>query len=293
MMDAPLDFAGAPPPSSIEARAASARAAARARARWQARAGDVLLPLAALAVILLAWQFVLPWLGVGAWLVPPPARVAEALVGLANDDAIVGHIAVTLQETLFGFACALLAAVVLGGLVAQSRLVERTVYGWLVALQTCPKVALAPLFVAWFGFGPASKVAVAGLISFFPMFVNVIVGLKSADAGKVDVMRALSASEWQIFRFVRLPSALPYLLAGVDVAIVFALTGAIVGEFVGANAGLGYQMLIANSRMEVHVTFAVLVLLASIGVLLHGAVELARRRLLAWMPVDDAGTGKP
>jgi NitT/TauT family transport system permease protein len=251
---------------------------------WLARLGDAALPAVTLILLLAGWEWGVRLLGIGAYLLPPPSLVAGALADMAADGSLWANLQVTMVATLGGFAIALAAGIVIGALIAQNRLLERTVYGYLVAIQTLPKIALAPLFVAWFGFGLGSKVGVAALIAFFPILVNVIIGLKSCDAGKIDLMRALSASGWQIFRYVRLPSALPYIMAGVDVAIVFALTGAIVGEFVGATAGLGYQMVLSNSQMEVPKVYGVLLVLGAIGVLLHGAVELLRRRLLAWMP---------
>lgn len=253
---------------------------------WLARMGDIGLPAAALLMLLAGWEWGVALLGIGAYLLPPPSMVAGAIAEMAADGSLWANLQVTLVETLGGFAIALVAGVVIGALIAQNRLVERTVYGYLVAIQTLPKIALAPLFVAWFGFGLSSKVGVAALIAFFPILVNVIIGLKSCDAGKVDLMKTLSASGWQIFRYVRLPSALPYIMAGVDVAIVFALTGAIVGEFVGATAGLGYQMVLANSQMQVPKVYGVLLVLGCLGVVLHAAVELLRRRLLGWMPGD-------
>lgn len=259
-------------------------AAPRRPSVWLARLGDAALPAVTLLLLLAGWEWGVRLLGIGAYLLPPPSLVAGALADMAADGSLWANLQVTMVATLGGFAIALAAGVVIGALIAQNRLLERTVYGYLVAIQTLPKIALAPLFVAWFGFGIGSKVGVAALIAFFPILVNVIIGLKSCDAGKIDLMRALSASGWQIFRYVRLPSALPYIMAGVDVAIVFALTGAIVGEFVGATAGLGYQMVLSNSQMEVPKVYGVLLVLGAIGVLLHGAVELLRRRLLAWMP---------
>jgi NitT/TauT family transport system permease protein len=244
----------------------------------------VALPAAALMLLLAFWEWGVAWLGIGAYLLPPPSMVARAIVEMVGDGSLWLHLQVTMTETLAGFAIALAAGVLVGAVLTQNRLLERTVYGYLVAIQTMPKIALAPLFVAWFGFGLWSKIGVAALIAFFPILVNVMVGLKSCDPGKIDLMNTLAASRWQVFRYVQLPSALPYIMAGVDVAIVFALTGAIVGEFVGATAGLGYQMVLANSEMQVPKVYGVLLVLGALGVGLHAAVELLRRRLLGWMP---------
>jgi len=255
---------------------------------WLARRGDVILPAALLLVLAAGWEWGVALAGIDAYLLPPPSLIAAAIAQMAADGSLWANLRITLAETLAGFALALACGVAAGAVIAQHRLIELSVYGYLAALQTLPKIALAPLFVAWFGFGLPSKIGVAALIAFFPILINVVAGLKNCDPGRLDLMRTLSASSWQTFRWVRLPSALPYLMAGIDVAIVFALTGAIVGEFVGATAGLGYQMVLANSHMEVPKVYGVLVVLGALGVALHGASGLLRRRLLAWMP--DGGS---
>lgn len=244
------------------------------------------LPWATLLLILAAWEWGVRWLRIDAYLLPPPSMVAAAIAEMSADGSLWTNLRVTLTETLGGFVLALVAGIAVGALIAQHRLVELSTYGYLAALQTLPKIALAPLFVSWFGFGLSSKIGVAALIAFFPIVVNVIAGLKNCDPGRMDLMRSLAATPWQTFRWVRLPSALPYLMAGIDVAIVFALTGAIVGEFVGATTGLGYQMVLANSQMQVPKVYGVLVVLGALGVALHAACGLLRRRLLAWMPAD-------
>lgn len=260
----------------------------KAPGAWRERLGDWGLPLVTLVLLLCLWEWGVAWLGIGAYLLPPASAVLGAIADMAQDGSLWQNLQVTLFETLAGFAIALVLGIAAGAVIAQNRWVERLVYGYFVAIQTLPKIALAPLFVAWFGFGLSSKVGVAALIAFFPIFVNVVIGLKNCDAGKLDLMKTLSASRWQTFRYVQLPAALPYILAGADVSIVFALTGAIVGEFVGATSGLGYQMVFANSQMQIPQVYGVLLVLGAVGLGLHGAVDLVRHRLLAWMPVQSA-----
>jgi NitT/TauT family transport system permease protein len=262
------------------------RSAGVARLR---RAGLELAPPCVVLIALLGgWEFAIDALGVNSYVLPPPSAIAASIVEMTLDGSLAANLLVTGEEALCGLLIAVIAGLAIGALVAHSPLFERTVYGYLVAIQTMPKIALAPLFVAWFGFGLASKVSVAALIAFFPMLVNVIVGLKSCDEGKIDVLRALAASEWRIFWLVRLPFALPYIFAGLNVAVVFALTGAIVGEFVGARDGLGYQMLMANSAMDIPQVFGVLVVLGAIGLALSLAVDALRRRVLYWSPAAIA-----
>jgi NitT/TauT family transport system permease protein len=252
--------------------------------RMRSAARDSWAALALVVALLLAWEGAVRGAGVNAFLLPPPTAIGAALADGLVRGSLLPHLYVTAKEALLGFAIAALAGFLIGAIAAQSRLFERTLYRYLVAIQTMPKVALAPLFVAWFGFGMVSKVGVAALVSFFPVLLSVVVGLKSCDAGKLDLMRSLSASEWQVFRYVRLPNALPFVFSGLSVASVFAVTGAIVGEFVGAREGLGYEMLVANGAMNVSRSFAILVLLGALGYAMHAAVEFAARRALYWQP---------
>src|SRR5579884_2661654 len=185
--DTPTERDAAAPPSSR-----------RSRRDWS----EVWLPIVAVAVVLTGWEGLLRLFGMSPFVLPSPGAVAVALVEITRDGSLVSNLFTTLEEAALGFMIAVGAGIAVGGVMAQSALVERMLYGYLVALQTMPKIALAPLFVAWFGFGLESKVAIAALIAFFPMLANVVVGLKSCDEGKVDVLRALAAGEWKIFRMV-------------------------------------------------------------------------------------------
>jgi len=177
-------------------------------------------------------------------------------------------------------------AFVLGTVIALSRPLEYFLYPFVVMFQAMPKVALAPLIIVWFGLGLASKVVNAGLVAFFPLMVNTIVGLRSAEEDKVNLMRSLAASKTQIFWMLQLPNAMPYIFAGLEIAMIFALIGAIVAEFVGAQSGLGMLIQSMNFTMDVAGQFSVLLLLSILGLLLNGIVTGVRRRVLFW----DAST---
>jgi NitT/TauT family transport system permease protein len=221
------------------------------------------------------------------YVLPLPSSIAVSLGALIDSGTLAGNALTTVAEAASGFAIAAVAGLALGALIVEFLLVERIVYPYLVALQTMPKIALAPLLLVWFGFGLGSKVAVAAVISLFPILVNTIAGLKSCDAGRLDVLRALGASRWDCFRLVKLPNALPFIFAGFSSAVMFALTGALVGEFVGASQGLGYLIVQANSRMDIPEVFAVLLVLAALGTLAFGAMQLARRKFLYWAPNEE------
>jgi NitT/TauT family transport system permease protein len=183
---------------------------------------------------------------------------------------------------VLGFLAAAAVAFVLGTLISQIRLVEVTLFPYVVAIQTLPKIAIAPLILIWFGVGLESKVVIAATVSFFPMLVNTIVGLKSTPQDKIDLMRSLSASRWKIFWYVQLPEALPFIFAGLNIGIVLSVLGAIVAEFVGAKAGLGYLILQMNYNMDIAGMFAALVVLGIMGIVLNSAMTFARRRIVFW-----------
>jgi NitT/TauT family transport system permease protein len=170
----------------------------------------------------------------------------------------------------------------LGSIVAVSRTIEYYIYPLIVMFQAMPKVALIPLILVWFGLGLTSKVISAALVAFFPLMVNTIAGLRSADEDRINLMRSLSASRWQIFRMLQLPNALPYIFAGLEVAMIFALIGAIVAELISAEKGLGMLMQSMSFSMDVAGQFSILFVLAILGLVLNGLVTFARRRILFW-----------
>ena len=192
-----------------------------------------------------------------------------------------------------GFALGTALAFLLGTMVALSRRFEYYLYPFIVMFQALPKVALAPLIVVWFGLGLSSKVMNAALIAFFPLMVNTILGLRSADEDRVNLMRSLDASETQIFWMLRLPGALPFIMAGLEVAMIFSLIGAIVAEFVGAQSGLGVLIQSLNFSADIAGVFSVLLILAVLGLILNQAILLVRRRVLFWDPSEKRSPENP
>ena len=168
---------------------------------------------------------------------------------------------------------------------------RRAIYPILLTAQVLPKVALAPLIIVWFGLGITSKVVNAGLVCFFPLMINTIVGLRSADEDRVSLMRSLAATPLQIFVMLRVPNALPYIFAGLEIAMIFALIGAIVGEFVGSQSGLGMLIQSMNFTMDVAGQFSILLILSVVGLLLNSGIGLIRRRMLFWDPSSRASGG--
>lgn len=197
------------------------------------------LRLLFIAFLLVSWEVAVRALEIPAYLLPAPSAVGMALYRGAVSGIYGEHIGVTLTETALGFIFGSAGGLLLGTCVALSKKFDYYIYPIIVMFQAMPKVALAPLIIVWFGLGITSKVVNAGLVCFFPLMINMIVGLRSADEDRINLMRSLAASPLQIFVMLRLPNALPYIFAGLEIAMIFALIGAIVGQFVGAQAGLG------------------------------------------------------
>jgi NitT/TauT family transport system permease protein len=246
----------------------------------------MLIPLVFVLFVAL-WEWAVRAWNIPNFLVPAPSTVAGALARGFRSGLYLTNFWITLVEALAGFVIAAVAGIVLGAVIAQFRLVERTFYPYLVALQTLPKIAIAPLVIVWFGFGLSSKVIIAATVAFFPVLVNVIVGLKTVDPAKLDLMRSLRASRWQTFRLVTFPNALPFVFAGLDIAIVFSVLGAIVGEFVGAQRGLGNLILQFNFSLDIAGVFAVLILLSVMGVALHLIMQAVQRHVIFWAEPDE------
>lgn len=245
------------------------------------------LPLSILLFVIIigGWELAVRLLDVPKIVLPAPSAVAVAIVQGMQGDMLM-HFGVTFFETIAGFALGSAFGLVLGALIGQFPLLERTLYPYVVAFQTLPKVAIAPIIVIWFGYGLTSKVIITATIAFFPLLANTIVGLRAAPQEQVELMVAFTATRWQIFRMVRLPQALPYIFVGFDVAIVLSVIGAIVGEFVGAQAGLGYLILQRNFNMDMAGVFAILVVLSLMGIGLHMLVNAIQRRVVFWMDSD-------
>ncbi len=243
---------------------------------------NVSLSLLLLAGSLVAWEAVVRVAQIPAFILPPPSQVVVALYRGFASGVYLRHLQVTLLETVLGFAFGSALGFALGTAVAMNRYVEYFFYPYIVMFQSLPKVALAPLIVIWFGLGLTSKVVNAALVAFFPLLVNTMVGLRSADEDRVSLMRSLAAGEAQIFWMLRLPNALPFVMAGLDIAMILALIGAIVAEFVGATSGLGMLIQSMNFTMDVSGQFSVLLILSVVGLVLNRLVLLVRRRVLFW-----------
>ncbi len=239
-----------------------------------------LTPLAGVLAFLLVWEIVVPVLKMPAYLLPPPSAIV--LTFIDEFPKLAFHGWVTLYEMLLGYALAVVIAIPLAIAITSSERFDRFTMPTLLFFQVVPKVAVAPLFLVWFGVGALPKVLVAFLISFFPIVIDAAVGLRSMSAEMRDLARSMGASRWQVFAQFRLPTSLPYLFSGLKVAATLAVAGAVVGEFVGADKGLGYLLLVTNSNLETALMFATLFALTFIGLAFFYAVEFLEALLIPW-----------
>ncbi len=247
--------------------------------------------LGAVALLLL-WQ-VIVWLRLyPEFIIPPPAAVWNAFIENLIDGRLMHHIGVTMSEVAAGLVVGLILALSLGYLLAKSRSLETLLSPLIVALQAVPVVAYAPLLVIWFGTGVSSKIVTCALIVFFPMLINTMAGIRQVPLPLRDLMRSLRATRWQMLRHLEVPAALPVLFAGLKVSATLAVIGAVVGEFVSADAGLGYLIKLARQSYDTPLVLLAVILLALLARMLYGLVALAERWTLRWAAFEtDRLTG--
>jgi NitT/TauT family transport system permease protein len=239
-----------------------------------------LRPIWLLVMLAILWDLAIRLFKVPPYLVPPPMAVIGQLV--TEWPMLLRETVPTLYATLGGFALSALIGVPIAMWIAYSRTVESFVYPLLVFSQSIPKVAVAPLFVVWFGFGITPKIIAAFLLGFFPVVVSTVQGFKSVEPDVIDLARSMGAGPFKIFLKFRLPHALPAIFSGLKVSVTLAVVGAVVGEFVGSNSGIGYVMQRATGTFDLPLMFAALVVLSMVGVILFLLVELVERWLMPW-----------
>jgi len=237
---------------------------------------------ASIALTLVLWELVVRLSGIEAFILPPPALVAQRLGEVIGDGSLLRHALATLSEVLAGLALGALTATVLGTLLAHQPALERVLSPYLVASQSVPVVAIAPLLVIWFGPGMLSKVVICALTVLFPGLINTIIGLRSVSRDLRDLMRSLRATRWQTFRLLEAPAAMPVFLGGLRVGATLAVIGAVVGEFIGADRGLGFMINRARGQYDTALVFVAVLALGGMAFSLYGLVLALEKRLLAW-----------
>ncbi|MGI9382497.1 MAG: ABC transporter permease [Methyloligellaceae bacterium] len=246
------------------------------------RLSEVLLPVLTMVCLLAAWQVVI-WLAEPpVWLLPSPTDVANTAYDWRTDLPL--HTGVTLYETIVGFLASIVFGVPLAIIIVYSKFLQRTIYPILLALQSVPKVAIAPLLLMWVGHGELPKIIVVFLVCFFPVIVSTATGMQAVPTALLDLVKSLSATPAQIFIKIRLPNAMPYIFVGLKVAITLAVIGAVIGEFVGSNAGLGYLILISTQQFNTALAFTSIIILTVMSILLFYLLEILERWLIPWAP---------
>ncbi len=240
-------------------------------------------------VVLVIWQGVTFFFDIPRWLLPSPWQTLAALGD--SPGLIFRHAAVTAREALAGFALSVVFGFGLGVAISHSRLVEKALYPYVIASQAIPVIAIAPILVVWLGFGMLPKVIVIVLITFFPITINTVDGLRNVDPEMATLMRSLGASRWQHFRMVQLPSALPLIFSGARIAAAVSVIGAILGEWVGASEGLGYLITRSSAQFLTARVFASVLILSLMGIALFYAVSLVERVATPWSRRDAAAKG--
>ena len=240
------------------------------------RAGVVVVFL----LLFLAWELAVRFFGIKEYLLPTPTRIWAEF--MKRSETVMASAWVTTLEILAGFALAVLVSIPLAAAIAYSRFMENAVYPAIVFLQIVPKIAIAPLFIIWFGFGFTPKLLLVFLLSFFPIVVAAIAGFKSVDPDIMDFARTTGAGGWRLFAKIRLPQALPHIFTGLKVGAALSATAAVVAEFVASDRGLGYLLLQYNGQLETPMVFAIIVLLSLIGLAVYYSVEVVERFTIPW-----------
>ncbi len=261
------------------------------RANILRRTFDAIPPaLWTLICVILFWQFIVQVRDIPEYILPSPTAIMAEMIsywGRLWPNALV-----TAGEVLFGYLCAVLIGIPLAVAVVYSGFIQRSVYPLIVMSQTIPKVAIAPLLLTWFGYGIAPKIVIVILLSFFPIVINTVMGLNATTQDMMHLARSMGASGWQIFWKFRLPRALPNIFAGLKLATVLSVIGAIVAEFIGADKGLGYLILIAGANFDIARQFAAIILISVIGMLFFAGMSRLEKVTIPWRPtVDVAGEG--
>lgn len=242
-------------------------------------------PVAGVLAVLILWTAAVYFMKIPAYILPYPSDIIKEL--LAKWGYLLAHTWVTAYEALLGFLLSVVVGFLVAVLIVWSKVIERTLMPVLVFLQAMPKVAVAPLFIIWLGFGPLPKILVTVLICFFPVVINTAVGMASVDNEMLELIKSMAAKKSQVFTKVRIPNSLPFFFTSLQISIVLALVGAIVGEFVGADAGLGYLIQVANANLQTKLLFSCIVILVLLGAAFFYAISMCERLIMPWKPPGE------
>lgn len=263
-----------------EHRLVKSRLASTGGRQWLSEISGMYLSAASILAFLIFWEVAVRVMRIPVYLLPPPSSVFMRAIEVRGPLAT--HAWSTIQEIMGGFGLSVVFGVLVGTFIVASGTLERILYPALILAQTVPKVALAPLFIIWLGFGIESKVVIAFLIAFFPVVINTTLGLRTPSDELIDLARSMGGSTYQVFVKIRFPSALPNIFAGLKVSSTFAVVGALVGEFVGSDRGLGYFLVVNQTMVETHNVFAAILVTAVLGMGFYAILGMLERLLIPW-----------
>ncbi len=243
-----------------------------------------IIPICLTSTLLVLWELLVWLFDVKQWLLPAPSSILQEI--FESRQLLFNHSVTTISEIIIGFLLSLVIGVCLAGAIAYSNVVERFAYPFVIASQTIPVIVIAPLLLIWIGYGMIPKIIVVILISFFPIVVNTVDGLKSADNDTMRMLKTLGASRWQIFVKLQVPYSIPFLFSGMRVAITLSVIGAVIGEWVGSSSGLGYLMMRSAPQFLTERVFASIVILSGIGIFLFALVVVIERLYMPWYEME-------
>ena len=249
---------------------------------------NVILPAALFPVILLIWDLSVVIFKVPSSILPRPLELFRGLITMFQTGGLMGHIEVTLEEVLIGTVIGIVIGLVVGYIMAKLRLIERLIMPFVIIVQTAPKISLAPLFILWMGLGLQSKIALVILVVSFPVMINEVTAIRSIESDVFNLMTVLKASRIQKFLYVELPHSMEMLLSGVKIAVTQAMIGAVIGEMIGAKAGLGYLLTLGSETYDIKMILNSVILLSVIGLILYLIAEMVEKKVLYWKTEDDA-----
>lgn len=242
----------------------------------------VLLTLSVTLIFILFWEGIVRFFNISEFLLPGSFKVIETYVSMTVSGRLFFHTWITTVEIIVGFIAGSLIGLTLGYSVSKSKIISNVLSPFIIAAQTTPKLALAPLFLIWFGFGIVSKILITALVVFFPIFVNTVIAVKYINPSLKELMDLVHANKWQRFIKLEVPSSLPMVFAGLKSGITLAVVGAVVGEFVGASAGLGYLIIFGTGQLNTEIVFTAIVQLVILGVIFYEIVSLMGSLLMKW-----------
>lgn len=252
---------------------------------------NIILPVVFLPILLIVWTLYVKLMNVPSYLLPAPLELFKSLADLFTGGSIYPHIIVTLEEILVGTGLGIVIGLVLGYIMAKVHLIERLIMPFVIIIQTAPKISLAPLFILWMGLGIESKAALVVLVVSFPIMVNEVSAIRSIENNSYDLMKVLKASKWQVFRHIELPYSLEMMLSGIKLALTQAMTGAVIGEMIGAKAGLGYLLTLGSETYDIKMILNAVFLLSIIGLILYLISGFVEKKVLYWKVIDKSVIG--